>query len=441
MCVFHGASCPSNTVGRRRVLAAGLALPAAGVLRLPEASAASSRPFAIAGVRIFDGERVIEKGHVVVAAGRIVAVVPGNAVPRGMEIHDGRGRTLLPGMIDGHVHHVRGGRTDGPRFGVTTELDMFAFDLKAQGPYRRQRRSYRPTSESDLWTAGTWVTVPGGVGTGEGLDFPVLTKDDDPAAFVDRRLAEGSDHLKLALEDTDLDKGTALEILDQAQIAALVAAARRRRVPSVAHVSKQKFARSFLRAGGSGLVHVFSDTRVDDDVLALAARSGAFVTPTLTFWSSRSTGKAVDPALAAVLADDRVAPFVSATQRELLAKDWSSAWPDELEIASHNVRALHRAGVPIVTGTDSSAWGIAHGLSLLVELELLVRAGLSPTAALTAATSAPATAYRLADRGRVRPGLRADLVLVNGDPTRDITAMRDIATVWKNGAPITRTAR
>jgi len=72
------------------------------------------------------------------------------------------------------------------------------------------------------------------------------------------------------------------------------------------------------------------------------------------------------------------------------------------------------------------------------ELELLVGAGLTPVQALTAATSAPAHAFRLTDRGVIAPGKRADLVLVDGDPTRDITATRRIVSVWKKGVEVKR---
>ena len=96
--------------------------------------------------------------------------------------------------------------------------------------------------------------------------------------------------------------------------------------------------------------------------------------------------------------------------------------------------------MPILAGTDAPNPGTAHGASLHRELELLVHAGLAPTEALAAATSVPASAFHLADRGRVARGLRADLVLVNGDPTRDITATRDIVGVWKGGAPVDRAA-
>jgi imidazolonepropionase-like amidohydrolase len=71
-------------------------------------------------------------------------------------------------------------------------------------------------------------------------------------------------------------------------------------------------------------------------------------------------------------------------------------------------------------------------------MELLVAAGLTPVQALTAGTAAAARAFRLTDRGRVASGMRADLVLVAGDPTTDILATRRIVGVWKKGVPVTR---
>jgi len=97
------------------------------------------------------------------------------------------------------------------------------------------------------------------------------------------------------------------------------------------------------------------------------------------------------------------------------------------------IGALHRVGVPILAGTDVPAPGTAHGLSVHRELELLVRSGLTPVEALASATFEPARAFGFYDRGRIAEGLRADLVLVNGDPTVDITATRDIVGVWKLG--------
>jgi hypothetical protein len=108
--------------------------------------------------------------------------------------------------------------------------------------------------------------------------------------------------------------------------------------------------------------------------------------------------------------------------------------------AEASVRQLLIAKVPVLAGTDAPNPGTTHGAALHRELELLVKAGLTPAQALTAATSAPAKAFRLADRGRIAIGLRADLLLVDGDPTRDITATRAIAGVWKGGVRVDRAA-
>lgn len=430
MCLSHPVQ--TQGVSRRSVLAAGMALPAAVALA-PQADAAQSA-FVIAGARIFDGHTVIDRGHVVVAAGRIVSVLERGEIPAGMPVHDGRGKTLLPGLIDGHVHHTGPVRTDAPRFGVTTELDMVS-DPTVHGPFKQQRRSYSPTANSDLWTAGWWATVPGGWGTDTGLVFPLVEPDTVPAEFVAARKAEGSDHLKLALEDARLNDGAPIPVLSTEQTTKLIAAARKLGMPSVAHVTKHYLARTALKAGITGLVHIFTDVVASDDIVQLALRSGTFVNPTLTLWSALAS--AANPASAAVVKDPRVAPYISATQRAFLDAPWGFERLG-LDTALRNVKILHDAGVPITAGTDSGIPGIAHGVSLLVELELLVRAGLTPREALTAATATPAGLYGFKDRGRIRAGLRADLVLVDGDPTRDITAMRGISAVWRNGSRITR---
>jgi imidazolonepropionase-like amidohydrolase len=105
------------------------------------------------------------------------------------------------------------------------------------------------------------------------------------------------------------------------------------------------------------------------------------------------------------------------------------------------VRQLAAAGVPLLAGTDTAlptaALGvIGYGATLHGELELLVQAGLTPTQALAAATSAPAAAFRLTDRGRIQPGARADLTLVEGDPTTDIRNTRNVVAVWKRGVHV-----
>jgi imidazolonepropionase-like amidohydrolase len=106
--------------------------------------------------------------------------------------------------------------------------------------------------------------------------------------------------------------------------------------------------------------------------------------------------------------------------------------------ADDALRQLVRARVPILAGTDAPSPGTTYGASLHGELALLVERGMTPTQALAAATSVTARHFRLDDRGRVQTGLRADLLLVKGDPTTDIRATRNIVAVWKRGVRAAR---
>jgi imidazolonepropionase-like amidohydrolase len=105
------------------------------------------------------------------------------------------------------------------------------------------------------------------------------------------------------------------------------------------------------------------------------------------------------------------------------------------------VATFHRAGAAILAGTDSNddpaaPYQVTHGESLHEELERLVDAGLTPAEALRGATSLAAATFGLTDRGVIAPGRRADLVLVDGDPTRDISATRNIRGVWIGGGQV-----
>jgi len=109
--------------------------------------------------------------------------------------------------------------------------------------------------------------------------------------------------------------------------------------------------------------------------------------------------------------------------------------------AKSTVATFRRAGVVILAGTDSNddltaPCQIAHGESLHEELERMVDAGLAPAEALRGATSLAADTFGLTDRGVIAPGRRADLVLVDGDPTQDISATRNIRGVWIGGCRV-----
>jgi imidazolonepropionase-like amidohydrolase len=422
----------SDRPSRRRVLSLIPGLAAAAVVAAPASAAGTGGSFVIRDVRIFDGRRVTERGSVLVAGGRIVAA---GAVPVAshQQVYDGRGRTLLPGLIDCHVHSFEGSRADALRFGVTTELDMFN-DPALLADARRQRRSTAKTNQADLWSSGIGVTVPGGHPLTPDWDFPRLTADTDIEQFVADRIAEGADYVKVIVEDGGPPPRPPLPTLSAEQLEQVIAAAHKHHRRAVVHAEKLHLALTAVRSGADGLAHAFWDTDAGPADIDEIRRGGAFVVPTFSVvdWGVGATE---------LLADDRVAPWLSGTQRYLLEQvpPDRPGRPDFLKIGSANVRRLHAAGVPILAGTDAPIRANTNGASMLTELSHLVRAGLSPCQAMAAATSVPAREFGLTDRGRIAPGLRADLLLVEGNPTTDITDLRAVAAIWKNGHLVDRT--
>lgn len=390
--------------------------------------------FVVRGAAVFDGQALQPRTDVLVQDGRIAAVGPALVVPSGTAEVAGRGRTLLPGLIDAHTHSWGSARRDAIRMGVTTEIEMFG-DHRGLAAAKAQRESLAPVALADLWSAGTLATVPRGHGTQFGMAVPTLTKPEEADAFVAARFAEGSDFLKIVIEDGSAFAQTTPS-LQAGTVAALVKAARARGKLAVAHVSTQADAEVALAAGVNGLVHVARGAGPTPQWLATARERGVFVVATLAVVASVA---ATDEGRQ--LSDDaRLAPWLALGQRASLRAPFPSGWqrPDMLAQALLNVQALHRAGLVVLAGTDAGNPGTAHGASMHGELALLVRAGLTPTQALAAATALPARAFGLADRGRIAAGQRADLLLVEGDPTQDITATRSIVGIWKNGAPVDR---
>jgi adenine deaminase len=143
----------------------------------------------------------------------------------------------------------------------------------------------------------------------------------------------------------------------------------------------------------------------------------------------------------ALASDERVKSRLDQKWLDALSRSMNIYPQGRMDDVFASVRALHEAGVDILAGCDvsepiPSLGGLAHGASLHHELQLLVAAGLTPIEALRAATSTPARRFGLTDRGRIIPSARADLLLVDGDPTTKITDTLSIRSVWRRGVQL-----
>jgi imidazolonepropionase-like amidohydrolase len=413
----------------------------------------------IRGARIFDGQRLLPASNVLLAGGAVAGIGDDLAVPADAEVVEGRGRTLLPGLIDCHVHagDVRA-LGQALAFGVTTELDMFSDpEIAAQ---RRSLADHRD-DVADIRTAVHGATATGGTFSRISRGLPTVGGPQDAEPFVSAQAAHGAAYLKVYLEDSAWYGHPGLSA---ATVRALVAAAHSRGMLAVAHADSAAMAHMFIQAGGDGLAHVLGDIGLTPEFLSDLRRRPAFVIATLRATAVLSTAHATEieadqrelarhPRLGPYLDEPTQAVFtrpgllVDARARGAAAACRGGRL--DFDSALRSVTALYQTGIQVLAGTDTNypdpensnvilnAYA-GHGIALHHELELLVRAGLSPTATLAAATSAPAQAFGLADRGRIARGLRADLLLVDGDPCADITATRNIAAIWRNGARLHR---
>jgi imidazolonepropionase-like amidohydrolase len=308
---------------------------------------------ALTNVRVFDGRGLGEPTVVVIDGDRI------GTDTTGARVLDAGGATLLPGLIDAHVH--LGGRTALEHlreFGVTTALDMACW------PPSRLAAQRGLAGLPDVRSAGTPAVGPGS-NHSRIPGFPpdgVVAGPAEAARFVAARVAEGSDYVKVVADVPGPDQPT----LD-----ALVVAAHAHGKSVVAHAASLMAIRMALAAEVDVVTHAPLDSALTDVDVARMVDNGTVAVPTLTMME----------AVAARV--DR--PGV----------DYGAA--------RSSVAALHRAGVPILAGTDANDTPgvparIPHGTSLHHELELLVDAGLSTVDALRAATVLPALHFDLHDR-------------------------------------------
>jgi imidazolonepropionase-like amidohydrolase len=392
-----------------------------------------SKATAIVNARVFDGTRLRDWTSVRFADGIITDCATGPTAQAGDEVIDAAGGTILPGLIDSHIHLVPGALAQGLTFGVTTALDMFSqADVMAAA---RQQAGARP-DVADVRSAGIGATAPGGHPSLMYAPFPTLTGPEQAGQFVANRVAEGSDYLKI-FGPTGAAGPRAVPSLDLDTVTALTEAAHRRGLVVVAHVNSVAGLGEVVSAGVDVVAHVPVDGELDTALARRIAEAGIAVGPTLATLENVLG----EPGGAAVAADPRLAGLLGDAQARRLtagAPGWRGRGMPPYSRAEENVGRLVGAGVTILAGTDAPNPGTVFGASLHRELELLGRCGITPAQALNTATAAPARVFGLADRGHTAPGQRADLMLVSGDPLTDITAPRGIERIWRAGVPSDR---
>jgi imidazolonepropionase-like amidohydrolase len=398
----------------------------------------ASTTFAITNVTLIDatGAAPIPDAVVVVRDNRIVSVGARASVPlpRGVQTIDGHGQTLLPGLWEMHTH--ASGVEFGPAHlgaGITTVRDCggeFDYLVAVRDAIEKKQ------------AIGPRTLMAGLIDAGGARAFGHVTAEtpDEGRAAVDRYHAAGFEQIKL------------YTYLAPDVIKAIAAEAHRLGMTVTGHVPQAvttmqgieagmdqinhlQYVTSMLRAPapagqtgrGGGPIDLQSDTA--KQAIQFLLDHHTVVDPTASWGEMGSHSREVDVATfepgilkAPAVLDAKFRGMESATA----ADQWRARTAQGLA----TVEALHKAGVPIVAGSDTGlvGWGLHR------EIELYVQAGFTPLEAIQSATIVPARAMGLdKDTGTIEVGKRADLILVDGDPLKDILALRNVTRVVTNG--------
>jgi imidazolonepropionase-like amidohydrolase len=370
----------------------------------------------------FDGERTLPGGALVfVDDGIIAGVEPASAaVPDGCAVTYVPGTTLLPGLIDAHVHLCANGGPDAldriPSLTPAELADVITTSLA-------QQRAAGVTSVRDLGdhhfavvdrrlpnvvAAGPPITSVQGHCWSMGGEAAGV---DELRRAVHERAERGADLIKIMASGGVMTAATDVTgaQFTADELRAVVAAAHEHGLPVVAHAHSVTAIRYCLDAGMDGIEHCTcvapGGVAAPADMVETLATRGTIVGPTLGVRRGMTT---LPPQIQAMMAKTGV---TMEARRALFG-------------------TLHRAGVTLVSGSDAGINpGKPHGL-FPESIITLAECGVPPAEALASATSAAARACRIADRtGSLRPGLRADILLVDGDPVHDITSLRTVRLV------------
>ena len=446
-----------NGSGRTGLWAAG----AAFLLTAAASAGAAAAPIALTHVRLIDGTGAapVEDATLVIDGDRILAAGRDADIPRGASVRDYSGRTVLPGLISDHSHvgAVQGAST-GPqnytapiitgqlaqyrRYGVTT-VTALGNNRPLFDTLRREAHAGR--LPADLFGVDQGIGVPNGAPPQATLKsapdqlFRPATEAEARTA-VDRMAAEKTDLVKIWVDDF---AGTQPVKMRPEIIRAVVAEAHARGVRVAAHIHDLVDAEMVVAAGVDIIAHGVRDKPVTPDFVAALKARGIWYVATLELdeatiaWAERQpwtqapfARAALSPELERQIDD----PSWAAANRAGKQADGARA---SLAMNLRNLKTLHEAGVRIGFGTDSGASPPrVPGIAEHRELALSVQAGLTPLQAITLATGNAAALLNLTDRGLLTPGMRADLLVVEGDPTRDIAQADRIVETWANGTAV-----
>jgi imidazolonepropionase-like amidohydrolase len=438
----------------KRLLLSVMIFVCAGFISADASKQNNENIFAIIGATVIDGTGGEPSRQTVVIRGdRIEAVGPNVEPPAGARRIAAEGMTLAPGLFDLHTHlpySSTGIANDWPKnlkaylySGVTSVVDFGAYGEMFE-PMRRLIRT--GAVEAPRISLAVRITTPGGHGSeggrGEFFSLEVSTAREARAA-VRRALSYQPDVIKVFTDGWRYGAAPDMTSMNEETLTALVDEAHKNGLEVLTHTVTLDRAKIAARAGVDVIAHGVGDKAVDEELFKLMKTKSTTYAPTLAVYEPRGRD-ILTPLLSATLPAQARSRLVPPQNPPMRPADGSAENGDPPRIRrwtvlQNNTAALRNAGITFGVGTDSGVTGTHHGWAALRELQLLVAGGLTPIEAITAATGAAARAIKVdGERGTIEPGKLADLILVEGEPHKDIRDIEKIKRVFLGGREIDR---
>ena len=404
---------------------------------------------AFRGATLIDGTGApaVRDSLLVISDGRIVSVGQATpealrALPPGTKVEAVSGKWIVPGFVDAHVHADSDEDLKTMlRWGLTSVRVM------AEDSAAAVKLAYSSKTRGDIpevFPAAPIFTAKGGWwDQGEPPDASLDRFADNPErarASVRRARVLGSAEIKLMLDDMRWcrDPLSPLPRMKPDVARALIEEARNEGLRVSVHAPGLSDAKEAIADGATALAHGVLDP-IDDGTLAVMKSRPVFYIPTMDIFELLADPKGFvetvlsDPRAAAGVPAETAASYRSAAYAERYAKSYPNveSLKKKLPVLRENIKRLHAAGVPVALGTDMWAF---PGLGVSIEMDLYVRAGLTPLEVLRAATLTSARSLDLdKDRGTLAAGKRADFLILDADPIADVRNVRALSAVYKAG--------
>lgn len=418
---------------------------------------ASAQTFVVQHARLIDGNggAAVEDSALVVVDGRITYAGPfaGASIPEGAERLNMQGKTIVPGIINGHGHvgltkDLKQDQANYTRanvirnlqiyasYGVTTTTDM-GTSLDSILEYREQRNrgefeGARVLSAVHGFTAidGYPTRVPGVKGAANEVSSP-----DQARNLVNKLADDGADLIKMWV---DTHHGAYPKLAPEIRMAIIQEAARRG-IVSFAHVYELADAKQLAAAGVRILGHSVRDADADDELISLLLKGDVTYIPTVM----REAGTYMYGTRAPWIDDPYFTKSLTANELQALKTSFKASQADpelqregksDFAMALKNVKVLHDAGVNIGFGPDTGPPGRFAGYFEHLEAEQLVEAGLTPMEVIVAWSKTNSRALGIdKDFGTLEAGKVADFLILNANPLDSMENARAIHRVYIGG--------